>query len=31
MAERERSRLRRLDMTGTDERCNSHSHSGTPT
>ena len=29
--ERERSRLRRLDMTGTDERCNSRSHSGTPT
>ena len=26
----ERSRLRRLDMTGTDERCNSRSRSGTP-
>jgi len=31
MAERERSRLRRLDMTGTDERRNSRSRSGTPT
>jgi hypothetical protein len=30
-AERERSRLRRLDMTGTDERRNSRSRSGTPT
>jgi len=30
MAERERSRLRRLDMTGTDERRNSRSRSGTP-
>jgi hypothetical protein len=30
-AERERSRLRRLDMTGTDEHRNSRSRSGTPT
>ena len=30
MAERERSRLRRLDMTGTDERRSSCSRSGTP-
>ncbi|KIM91795.1 hypothetical protein PILCRDRAFT_906 [Piloderma croceum F 1598] len=30
-AERECSRLRRLDMTGTDERRNSRSRSGTPT
>src|SRR6202047_4147949 len=30
-AERERSRLSRLDMTGTDERRNSRSRSGTPT
>ena len=30
MAERECSRLRRLDMTGTDERRNSCSCSGTP-
>ena len=30
MAERERSRLQRLDMTGTDERRSSRSHSGTP-
>ena len=30
MAERERSRLRCLDMTGTDERRNSRSRSGTP-
>ena len=30
-AERERSRLRRLDMTGTEERRNSRSRSGTPT
>ena len=29
MAERERSRLQRLNMTGTDERC-SRSRSGTP-
>jgi phospholipase C len=29
-AERKRSRLRRLDMTETDERRNSHSRSGTP-
>jgi len=30
MVERECSRLQHLDMTGTDERHNSHSHSGTP-
>ena len=30
MAEREHSRLRCLDMTGTDEHCNSRSRSGTP-
>jgi hypothetical protein len=30
MAERERSRLRRLEMTGTDERRSSRSRSGTP-
>jgi hypothetical protein len=30
-AECERSRLRCLDMTGTDEHCNSRSRSGTPT